>query len=89
MSQPSTFNISDTITVVSEFVDAYNDAEQYGPEIGWMLLEHITNGLEAIQTINPTFFTSEELGWIQELLTQINSINSIDSTTQEGEHNES
>jgi len=87
MSLPdTTTHISDTITVVSEFVDAYNDAEQYGPEIGFMLLEHITKGLEPLQTINPTFFTSEELGWIQELLTQINS---IDSTTQEGEHYES
>jgi len=78
----TTTNISDTITIVSEFVDAYNDAEQYGPEVGCILLKHIDNGLNAIQAINPTFFTSEEQGWINELLTQISE---IDKMQQEGD----
>jgi hypothetical protein len=86
MSQPTTTNISDTITVVSELVDAYNDAEQYGPEVGWIIFGHISKGIDAIQAINPTFFTSEELGWIQELLTQIEQ---IETMQEEGDSDES
>ena len=86
MIQPTTHTISDSLAVVGNLVNVYNEAEVYGPEVGWMLLEHITQSLDAIQAINPIFFTSEEIGWIHELLTQIEQ---IETMQQEGDSDES
>jgi len=80
-------NISDTLTALTHLVDVYNDhIEELGPDGSYAILDIIADGINRFQDLNPILFTVEEIEWINELTTQLNA---IDSTTQEGENNES
>jgi len=80
-------NISDTITAMGHMVDIYNDhPTELGEDASYAILDVIADGISRMQELNPTFFTVEEINWINELTTQLNE---IDSTSQEGETNES
>jgi hypothetical protein len=78
----TTTSISDAVAALTVMVDTYNETEDYGPEISWIMLDHITKGIEALQAINPVYFTVEEIEWVNEITTQLNE---IDSTSHEGE----
>ena len=69
--------MSDAVTALGFAVDTYNDGEALGAEIGATMLHHISDGVEALQQINPVYFTVEEIEWINTLTTQLNEIDSI------------
>ena len=80
-------NISDTIVALGSMVDIYNDhVDELGETGSYAILDIIADGINRFQDLNPILFTVEEIEWINELTTQLNA---IDSTTQEGETNES
>ena len=72
---PSTHHITDTITALSVMVDMHNDmAETLGEEICDKILMNIAEGISSLQLIDTSYFTVEEINWINELSTQLNTL---------------
>ena len=72
---PSTTSITDTLYALSVMVDMHNDlGGVMGDELCGKILMNIAEGISALQLINTSYFTVEEINWINELATQLNQL---------------
>ncbi len=72
---PSTHHITDTIHALSIMVDMHNDVGGVlGDELCEKILGNIAEGISSLQLIDTSYFTVEEINWINELSTQLNTL---------------